>query len=80
MQRLPCQVWCSRNGRRVVELTVHPCHGEQEKNAFFRYTSIIGDGLRARNPAGQGREVILGCEILSRMTELDRPVSYRIGR
>ena len=50
------------------------------ENAFFRYTSIIGDGLRARSPAGQGREVVLGCEILNRMTALGRPVSYRIGK
>ena len=50
------------------------------ENAFFRYTSIIGDGLRARSPVGQGSEVVLGCEILDRMTALGRPVSYRIGR
>ena len=37
-------------------------------------------GLRARSPAGQGSEVVLGCEILNRMTALGRPVSYRIGR
>ena len=29
---------------------------------------------------GQGSEVVLGYEILNRMTELGRPVSYRIGR
>ena len=39
-------------------------------------TSIIGDGLRARSPAGQGSEAVLGCEILNRMTALGRPVSY----
>ena len=50
------------------------------ENAFFRYKSIIGDGLRARSPAGQGSEVVLGCEILNRMTALGRPASYRIGR
>ena len=50
------------------------------ENAFFRYKSIIGDGLRARSPAGQGSEVVLGCEILNRMTALGRSVSYRIGR
>ena len=50
------------------------------ENAFFRYKSIIGDGLRARSPTGQGSEVVLGCAILNRMTELGRPVSYRIGR
>ena len=36
--------------------------------------------LRARSPAGQGSEAVLGCEILNRMTALGRPVSYRIGR
>ena len=50
------------------------------ENAFFRYTPIIGDGLRARSPAGQGSEVVLGCEILNRMTALGQPASYRIGR
>ena len=50
------------------------------ENTFFRYKSIIGDGLRARSPAGQGSEVVLGCEILNRMTALGRPVSYCIGR
>ena len=50
------------------------------ENAFFRYKSIIGDGLRARSPAGQGSEAVLGCEILNRMTALGRPVSYRLGR
>ena len=50
------------------------------EHAFFRYTSIIGDGLRARSPAGQRSEVVLGCEILNRMTALGRPASYRIGR
>ena len=45
------------------------------ENTFFRYKSIIGDGLRARSPAGQGSEVVLGCEILNRMTALGRPVS-----
>ena len=50
------------------------------ENAFFRYKSIIGDGLRARSPAGQGSEVVLGCQILNRMTALGRPASYRIGR
>ena len=38
------------------------------ENTFFRYKSIIGDGLRARSPAGQGSEAVLGCEILNRMT------------
>ena len=48
---------------------------DRVENTFFRYTSIIGDGLRARSPAGQGSEAVLGCEILNRMTALGRPVS-----
>ena len=52
------------------------CHRQSRvENTFFRDTSIIGDGLRARSPAGQGSEVVLGCAILNRMTELGRPVS-----
>ena len=50
------------------------------ENAFFRYTSIVGDGLRARRSSGQRREAVLACHVLNRMTELGRPVSYRIGR
>ena len=50
------------------------------ENTCFRDTSIIGDGLRARSPAGQGSAVVLGCAILNRMTTLGRPVSYRLGR
>ena len=46
----------------------------------FRDKSIIGDGLRARSPAGQESEAVFGCEILNRMIALGRPVSYRIGR
>ena len=44
-------------------------------NTFFRYKSIIGDGLRARSPAGQGSEVVLGCEILNRMIDLVNSVA-----
>ena len=50
------------------------------ENAFFRYKSIIGDGLRARSSAGQGSEAVLGCEILNRMTDLGRPASCSIAR
>ena len=50
------------------------------ENTFFRYKSIIGDDLRAQSPAGQGGDVVLGCKILNRMTEIGRSVSYRIDR
>ena len=50
------------------------------ENAFFRYKSIIEDGLRARTPAGQVTEAVLACNVLNQMTELGRPASYSIGR
>jgi IS5 family transposase len=50
------------------------------ENAFFRYKSIIGEGLRARSPAGQGTEAVLACNILNQMTQRGRPASYAIGR
>ena len=65
-----------RSPARDRTITVVKQLGE---NTCFRYTSIIGDGLRARSSAGQGSEVVLGCEILNRMTALGRPASYRIG-
>ena len=48
------------------------------ENSFFRYKSIIGEGLRARSSAGQGTEAVLACNILNRMTEVGRPASYAI--
>ena len=65
--------------RRWKQASGYHRQGRAE-NAFFRYEFIIGDGLRARRPAGQGSEVVLGCEILNRMTALGRPASYRMGR
>ena len=65
---------------RVANWASGPHRQGRVENAFFRYKSIIGDSLRARSPAGQGSKVVLGCEILNRMTALGRPVSYRIGR
>ena len=50
------------------------------ENAFFRYKSIIGAGLRARSPAGQGTEAVLACNLLNQTTARGKPVSYEIGR
>ena len=51
------------------------------ENAFFRYKSdrpatVFGHAVHR----GQRREAVLACHVLNRMTELGRPVSYRIGR
>ena len=68
-----------RGRRRWKQMSGY--HGQARvENAFFRYTSIIGDGLRACSPAGRRTEVVLACNILNQMTGLGRPMSYRIGR
>jgi len=50
------------------------------ENAFFRYTTIIGDGLRARSQGGRCVEASLACNVLNQMTELGRPESSAISR
>jgi hypothetical protein len=40
------------------------------ENAFFRYKSISGDGLRARSGGGREVEASLACRVLNRMTAL----------
>ncbi len=52
----------------------------QVENAFFRYKSIIGSGLRARSPGGRATEAAIACNVLNQMTERGRPESYSIGR
>ena len=74
-----CILWWGTSPRQWKKASGYHRQSRVE-NTFFRYKSIIGDGLRARSPAGQGSEIVLGCEILNRMTELGRPVSYRIGQ
>jgi hypothetical protein len=43
------------------------------ENAFFRYKSIIGDGLRARSGGGREVEASLACRVPNRMTRLAGP-------
>ncbi len=50
------------------------------ENAFFRYKSIIGDGLRARTPGGRTVKAVVACNVLNAMTDMGRPDSYTIGR
>ena len=71
--------WVKTLGRRQWRKASGYHRQGREENTFFRYKSIIGDGLRARSPAGQRSEIVLGCEILNRMTEFGRPVLYRSG-
>ena len=48
------------------------------ENGFFRYKSVLGGGLKARNSDAQMREAMIGCHILNRMAELGRPKSYAV--
>ena len=50
------------------------------ENAFFRYKSIIGDRLRARDPRAQATETLIACNVLNQMFELGRPKSVAIPR
>ena len=47
---------------------------DRVENTFFRDTSLIGDGLRARSPAGQGSGAVLGCESLNESDDRPRPI------
>lgn len=48
------------------------------ENGFFRYKSMLGGGLKARNSNAQRREAVISCHILNRMVELGRPKSYAV--
>ena len=67
-------------GRRRWKKRTHYHQQARVENAFFRYKSIIGDGLRARTPGGRTAETLLACNILNAMTDMGRPASYAIGR
>ena len=67
-------------GRRRWKKEVGYHRQARGENVFFRYKSIIGEGLRARSAAGQGSEAVLACNVLNRMRDLGRPASYAIRR
>jgi hypothetical protein len=49
------------------------------ENTYFRYKTIIGPGLRARNPESQKAESVIACNILNTMTALGKAESIAIG-
>ena len=67
-------------GRRRWKQTSRDHQHARVENAFFRYQSIIGDGLRARTPRGRTVEAQLACNMLNAMTDMGRPASYAVGR
>ena len=68
-----------RLGRRRWKQTSRYHQQAPVENAFFRYKSIIGAGLRARTAGGRTVEALLGCNILNAMTNMGRPASYAVG-
>ena len=42
------------------------------ENGCFRYKSVLGGQLKARNSKAQGREAAIGCQILNRMAALGK--------
>jgi hypothetical protein len=72
-----------RSGLIVAEALTHgkeSGHHRQARveNRFFRYKSIIGDKLRARNLESQNAEAIIACNVLNTMIALGRPKSFAI--
>jgi hypothetical protein len=49
------------------------------ENAFSRCKRVFGDRLRAKRDAAQEREASLACQLLNRMLELGRPLSYPVS-
>ena len=49
------------------------------ENGFFRYKSVLGGGLRARNSDAQKREAMIGCHTLNQMAEPGRSKSYAVA-
>ena len=67
-------------GRRRWKQTSRDQQHARVENACFRYTSIIGEGLRARTPGGRTVDAQLACNRLNAMTDMGRPASYAVGR
>ena len=63
------QVWQKESGYRQQA---------RVENGFFRYKSVLGGSLKARNSKAQTREATIGCHILNRMAELGKPKSYAV--
>ena len=64
---------------RWKKVSGYHCQGRVETRSSATNSSSAMAFAPGVQP-GRGSEVVLGCEILNRMTALGRPVSYRIGR
>ncbi len=48
------------------------------ENAMFRYKAVFGGRLRSKKEEAQERENSIGCALVNRMREMDRPRSYPV--
>ena len=48
------------------------------ENTMFRYKTVLGDRISARNSKTQQTEVLIGCKILNLMWQNGRPQSYAV--
>ena len=46
------------------------------ENAFSRYKRIVGDRLRSRHADAQKTEAVIACNVLNRLLEFGRPMSW----
>jgi len=70
VQEIGCRQWKKESGYH---------RQARVENTFFRYKTIIGPGLRARNPESQNAEAIIACNVLNRMIAIGRPESLAIA-
>jgi hypothetical protein len=49
------------------------------ENAFARFKRTFGGGLRAKRDESQEQEASIACQLLNRMLELGRPLSYPVN-
>ncbi len=66
-------------GRRQWKKESGYHHQAGVENSFFRYKTIVGPRLRARNLESRQAEAIIACNILNQMTVLEKPESFAIG-
>ncbi len=66
-------------GRRLWQKESGYRRQARVENGFFRYKSLLGGDLKARNSKAQTREAMIGCHILNRMAGLGRPESYAVS-
>jgi IS5 family transposase len=85
-RRKPRSTARDRTIRRVEKVGVRAWKKEagyhqqgRVENAFFRFKTILGDSLGARNDAARQAEATVACNVLNMMTELGRPESYAVG-